>query len=670
MSDRPQNHADPKIARRDRVAYALLALVVFGILALLPQATWHSALSCDSRTHIEMMRAVADHGLPDYTNGPVSRFPELQARWNLRDGNRLWGTYPPLFAYSMAPFFRLGGLPAVSRANVVLLAVFAMLMFAVASRFFRDRLWGSVAAALIVFSTPIPATSIDMSPYILADVLFAGASYFTLVGTQITGRRALVAASFAGFLGALSVTAHLLTFPMVVGLLAAAGAGQPGESHPVISIPSNFPFRGWIPSPTSLFRAASFSGGLLIGFVPVATLNAIRFHSLNPISYGPCPWRSCAETGQDKQHIVDMAIYAAPALLWVAAVVATIWIARRRARLAAVAGTVLVAAFVLLPVLRIHAWHMGRVAWGNLFDVGMLDMDASPVITHPADGIGNMFGPWLIRSLLQCTPLLALAPFAAKVSGAGRGYARIFGLPAFLGLLALMLRANQPTAFAFGFPIVVLRYTTPMTAPLMILALHAIRSLHWSRGHGALAAIVGLAIGIVCWNDYDTTLTERAFFLYAPLLVAALTALAVWRALGRDASFWNRTAATLASACIALGIGINVGFTFPAVRAIRIGGDVRTDVVMRTLPPRVAIVGYGGDIDTALAELEDRDVEYADLYESTGWASIMELIDRWTAEGRPIFAFLAWNSDLKNQWPNVDFELVIPTENVFRIRKR
>jgi hypothetical protein len=97
---------------RDRLAIALLLLAPLLVFTLygpvfIPS---HSCPVFDGRTYIEMIRGVSDHGLPYLANGPAADFPELRARWNSVHDGRLWGMYPPFFAYAAFPFFRIAWL--------------------------------------------------------------------------------------------------------------------------------------------------------------------------------------------------------------------------------------------------------------------------------------------------------------------------------------------------------------------------------------------------------------------------------------------------------------------------------------------------------------------------------------------------------------------------------
>jgi hypothetical protein len=462
--------------RRDRLAFYMMAALLAAMTCVMPMAGWHSAEGVDSRTQIEMIKGVADHGLPYTVNGDSSRFPALRARWNVAQGERLWGMYPPLLAYLGAPFFRLGGVAAVSRMNIAVLILFTLGMYFMAARFFRDRLLGVAAAYLAVLSTPIPATALDMSPYIHADAFLVWSAYLAIVSVDQRAVRSDLCAIAAGVLSALSIASHLLTFVMVLGFLVAMITISNSDETGLFT--GNRTEDGsWWPTHASVRRFTAMTVGLVAGLLPVSILNHIRFDSFSPITYGPCVWRSCGESGTENQHITDMVAYAAPTFGILVFVGLTFWLLRSRIWLAV--ASVVVGLLVILAAssVRAHALKLALVTWGTIFDVSRLDF--GPPFFTPPDGTGHFLGPWVIRSLLQCSPIFFLAVFAKGATAPERSLLKFFTISTVFLLGSLILRANQPTAFALGFPLLFLRYTTPGCAMLSLLAVSALRDLPW-----------------------------------------------------------------------------------------------------------------------------------------------------------------------------------------------
>ena len=158
---------------RERVALLLLApLLLFTLYGpvFIPS---HGCPGVDGRTYIEMIRGVSDHGLPYLANGPAADFPELRARWNGVHDGRLWGTYPPLFAYAAFPSFRLAGLTGVSYFNGLVLAILVLGCFALGRRYTRDPILGTATAYVAVASTAASSIALDISAYVLAITLVA-----------------------------------------------------------------------------------------------------------------------------------------------------------------------------------------------------------------------------------------------------------------------------------------------------------------------------------------------------------------------------------------------------------------------------------------------------------------------------------------------------------------
>ena len=171
--------ADDSKRRRNALLY-LVPIFVISIAGAL-WVPFHSASSIDSRTHIEMMRGITQHGLPYAYNGPLGRYPELQVGWNIVHDGKLWGNYPPLFAYAAVPFFLAGGLRAVSAFSMLLLSILALGVYKLGARYTRDPIAGVAAAYVAVFSTPAGVSSLDIGPFMLCITLLTWGVYFALV---------------------------------------------------------------------------------------------------------------------------------------------------------------------------------------------------------------------------------------------------------------------------------------------------------------------------------------------------------------------------------------------------------------------------------------------------------------------------------------------------------
>ncbi len=154
-----------------------LGVLCAAILAGASQHKGHSVESVDVRTYVQMLRGVADHGLPYWDNGPVDRFRALVVPWAVPRDGHLWGIYGPLQAYAFAPLFKLGGLPLVSAATLALMAPLAIITYLLALHFVKSEWYALVAATLAVL-TPILAKSIELSGYPVIVVFAALATYF------------------------------------------------------------------------------------------------------------------------------------------------------------------------------------------------------------------------------------------------------------------------------------------------------------------------------------------------------------------------------------------------------------------------------------------------------------------------------------------------------------
>ena len=655
--------------RRSRIAYGLLAILVLGVLAMLPGAGWHSAWVVDSRTQIEMIRGVSDHGLPFMTNGPVTTYPELQARWNVARGDRLWGLYPPLFAYVSYPFFRLGGLPFVSRMNVFLVLFFIAGTFLAARRFLRDPLLAVAVGYLAIMSTPVVATAMDFSAFVLAETLIVWSIYTAMLSLQST-RFSRLLAIVSGLLGGLAITAHLIVFPMVTGI--AVALAQPEDDARASRFRRALPswLEIWTPTRASMLRAGAMLLGVVVPLIPLAALNHVKFGSYNPISYGSCVWASCTETGIDQQSMGHMLRFALPALLTALATIISAWIFRRDRFALVVIGVLSIATLLSSEALTDHAWQLFKILWAYAVDVSWIYI---PQFDQAPDHVGYLNGPYVIRSALQCTPILVLVPFLRVKDADARRLAVLLGLPSLMLTGACVLRANEPAAYAVGFPCVYLRYTVPALAPLLILAVGSVRVLPFRQKH----AVVGVAIACLCIallaRGTDAPIWRRAFLLYGTLVTASAAVFAFWRAQTSDTQVDRARATYAVTFACALGFGVTLGGTIPAVQSMRDLDDGRVDEIASHLPARFAFVGWPIELDTPLALRATHDVQYMDFYEDRpedGWRPFRKMIDIWTDEGRPIFALWPRETKIESPWPDVVFEEIDTKEKLFRVKKQ
>jgi hypothetical protein len=658
-----------KPAARLPVVIALLVPLLVAIAWGSRQARWHSAPSVDSRTYIEMIRGISDNGLPYLANGPASRFPELRARWNAPRGDRLWATYPPVFPYAAVPFFRAGGLAAVTSFDVSLLLLLAVGTFLLGARYAGDPLAGAASSYLVVLSTAVSAVALDIGPYALVVTLIVWSSYLGLLAIDTTGRASRAAAFGCGVTGGLAVGTHLLTFPMLVVLIFALAAFAVAGSSVPASLGRLAPrLRRWLPPRAALARGGLALLGALAALAPVAVLNQARFGTWNPVTYGPCVWRACFESGLANQSVGAMLAYALPVAVWVAATAAAAWLVRR-SRL----GLVGVAAAALLvlaawEVMRQHAVNIFAVAWSCAVDSSPFDV--SPMV-HPPDGLGTFFGPFVIKSTLQAVPFVVLACFAPVATAAQRQRTLLLALPCGALFAALALRANLPLVHAIGFPFLHLRYMLPMLPLLVVLAIGAVRDLPWRVPHLLLVIAGAVALGIWLWLGDDDGAYLRRFVLLRASLALAIAAAAALLLARRRGSAWTRQAAVILIALTAaFGIGVNLAVDVKQIVRAKQWQDALVDAIGARTPERFALVGWAPEIDTPLSLRATRDIEYADLYESTDWTNFRALLDYWAETNRPVYTLFPVHRIVRSPWPDIAFEPVDPVRGLWIVHRR
>lgn len=598
----------------------LVATLAAGAVA----APWHSNTNVDARSYTEMIAGVAAHGLPWSENGPVGEFAALQARWNLGRGDRLWSTYPPLFAYVMALPYRQGGVRRVIQLDVALLIVLALGIRALGRELSGSEAVGTASAYLALLGTPVWAMALDTSSYTLAITASVWSLWLTARAMRLSSRRCALTGAAAGFVGALAVSAHLGMLPIL------------GATLLVLLV---------------VTRSAASLAGVALPLVAMSALNRLRFGDWYPVSYGPCVWRSCAETTIDQQSVALLVGNAVPVLAWLLASSALVWWARRhRVTVAAVALSLFTLAASL--TLRTRAARLALLAWGFVGDSGPLDMQGFVTV-----GGAHFLGPYVVKSLLQGSPILLLA--------VQRGRHWLLLPPAAL-LASLALRAPMSSSFALGFPFLHMRYLLVAMPPLAILTVIALRDLPWRRAHAVGGAAVALALGgWLALHDSDASPARRQLLLHASLVLAAATLLAyaAWRVVPtiRRGLF----AATLATLALAYGGAVTLGVDLAALVRARNHDDARLDRIAARTPARFALIGWPVELDPVLALRATRDLQYADLYELTDLSTIPAVVAHWEQEGRPVYALLPAHAT--PSWPSLRLAPIDPAAGLYRV---
>ena len=254
-----------------------LGLLCAGLLVWASFHPGHSVESMDVRTYVQMIRGVAEHGLPYWDNGPLDRFTALLVPWGVAAHGHVWGNYGPLYPYLAAPAFRLGSLQLVGQLTFALLCPLALATFLLAKQVVRSEWYALLAAALVVFSTPVLAKAVELTAYPLATVMAAVATYCSLraIDVGVSARRASLASLCSGIAWGGCCASHALGFPMTLaafGVMAAA-PGRPGDGQ----------------NRVARERLAYAGLGLALVIAPMALLNHLRFGSYNPISTGRSP---------------------------------------------------------------------------------------------------------------------------------------------------------------------------------------------------------------------------------------------------------------------------------------------------------------------------------------------------------------------------------------------
>jgi hypothetical protein len=424
------------------------------------------------------------------------------------------------------------------------------------------------------------------------------------------------------------------------------------------------------PTRGSLRRGAAASALAAVPLFALSALNKLRFGSPNPVSYGPCVWRRCGDTGLGAQSAAAMLAYAGPVIAFVLAVVIVAYAARkwRYAPLAVSASGLAVLAWSH-GTLHDHASRLAMLAWANFVDTSEIAM---PPMVSPGDGLGRFWGPYVVKATLQSTPLFGFVIAVPFSNARERHFAIALALPAFALYALLAMRAVIPeTAHALGFPWLHMRYASPAWPLLAVLSVAGLARLPWKRSYVIATVVLAIALtALLALGENDLALPRRFLVLRVSLILAFTGALAAAMNRRRPGEDLARLQVAIACMAFVCGSGFSCGIDFNTMVGARIHADELVDALAKRTPERFALVGYAREIDMPLTLRATRDLEYADLLETTDWTDFRELIDYWVAEDRPIFALMPNDSSMMSPWPDVSFDLVDREHRLLRVTKR
>lgn len=633
---------------RTRLALLLLLPLLLLAVVLAWTVRLRGVLGVDSRHYFEMATGFRAHGLPYTLNAYSEYFPEARPRFNVPRDGKLWGQYPPVFPALASIALRIAGTSGIVKENFFVLGALALAVFFLGWRLSRDPLQGVAASYLTLLATPLWAASMQTpaQPTMLVFVVLGTHAALVARDLATSSRRgSRAAASACGLCFGLAIGSHLLAFPMALFVVAAMLWLDGNE-------PPGTPAR-LVPKPEQLVRGGCVALGVALPLVPVSLLNRARFGTYNPLTYGPCPWKSCTEYGGiDAFGAGRLLRYGGVSLLFVLVVLGAAFALRRRRIWVVGALLLALAASYALRASGLPIWDMLRTLYGYFVDTTPITF-ATGTYT---DDFGHLWGVSLVKSVFQCSPIL-LCAVLAPVSLRGPHARTLLVASPLIGLVAsLALLSRYPGAWAFGFPHLLLRYAMPAVPVLAVLVVIVLAPLAWKRWHAAVV-VVTAAAGLIYFEQtgFDLGLVRRIVLLRVSLLIGAGSAACI--VLARAG---NLRAAHTAPVLAALAIGLSLA-TSQAVDnrmlAIQVHGADRFYARLGAVTPqRFALAGYGADSDPALSIRGSRQVSYVDLGEGTDWTNFRTLMDLWADDGLPLYAIFQDHQE-PFRWPYAEWDV-------------
>jgi hypothetical protein len=622
----------------------VLIALLLGLMALAIWTPWRAVNGADNRTYMEMVRGVRDHGLPYTTSSVVDLAPPSE--FNVVRGHALWGEYPPLFAGLAAPALAFGGLAFVYKEVVLALAAVALLVYLLAQRLSTSPYAGACAAVITILGTPLYAASFQTVAQPLAVALVIAAILFAI--RSLDDPRPSRWLFFSGIAAGLAVNAHLIATSMTLAMLATL-AGLHARDETTLRDRAR----------TAAKRGAVAGAGFAIPVAALSLLNAHRFGTFNPTSYGPCRWKVCEALDHDLTP-QGLGAFLAPAIPFVLAVVVGVLVFRRSRLRLAIFGVVMLGVLLIVPWFRFSLGAMLANLFGYFVDptpIYLADLDPTP------DRIGWLRAGNVLKGFLQSCPF-AICAMMARPGLRGLGANRALVWAPVLGLMVVLASlARFGGGLALGWPYLFSRYAMYAAPLLVALASAVAMELPMRRAHAALFVAVSVAgVWYLTRVRFDFELSRRLVILYGSLGIAVVTGVAL--------VLRRKVAATLA--VVAAGASVAVSTGVDSARSVQNAHffDHRMERMERVAPQRFALIGRGQDMNPILALRAERDIEYVDVNELVASRDLGRVIERWNQDARPIFAVLP--QPPFQGWPNGEtlppMDLVDGEEGYWRLR--
>lgn len=519
-------------ARNIRLSRGQLYLIAGAIAALLGSLFLPSgAFTIDEALYVDMADAMASRGAFDITpqNLPEgSPLPLKSHNLVLAIDGRAVPQYPGLYGVIAAPFFAALGLKGLFLLNALAALASLWLTYKIATGLGMDE-WTARTSVLLLGTASI------FAGYVFAIWPHALSLFFVLAGAFYISR--ITAAEQQG----------AWKYALIAGLFFGIGVGI--RVDVILSAIASFFWLRIFAQPSNRLAALALLAGLLPGLLLTAGINAEKFGSFNPFSYG----KSGGGAALSSYLPVMGGVLAVTLFLFFADISKKPW-----ATLISFLDRRAMIRTGIVIILLAGVWFVMPSLIQGLY-VLLIDIqafDGSPRIGQTRDEYGYWdFWGLPKKSLMQSMPFLVLIvlPFVSLIKG-HQIRARSF----------LVLLAAAPICFFalrswHGGMTFNLRYYLPAVPFLLILAadgLSRLRAVYHAHPNLLLRSLIaGIAVAVATYiaaPGYGPTL-ERPLQLYAPLFLALILLISV----GSFLFNLYKEKSLLVSACLT---GVTIGY--------------------------------------------------------------------------------------------------------------
>ncbi|WP_425410816.1 ArnT family glycosyltransferase [Hyphococcus sp.] len=589
----------------------------------------------DGGIYYEMAHAMASRGeLFIASNGGVDGAPPLTKSLTIVNEGKVYPQYPGGYALIAYPFYVVFGIQGLMLMNALGFAACICLTYSIGRRLY-DRQIGQWAAMIFSIATFAPTYAFGIWPHSLSLALLVGGIYCAVSATQVKARRD--------------------EFMLLASAGLLIGAGVNIRIDVALGALVIFFWLRLFARPKDRLAPVALVAGLLPGLWMAAYINALKFGTFTPFSYGP----SAGNDSLERYAPVIVLALSAIVLVWM---VNAPWLAARawrQYRWRGAAAIIILAGFLMLIT------PFREMLWRCVTGVYVLAVNLQAHDAYAQDGVArNEYGHLLFwgypkKALIQSIPWapLIIIPIFMVIRGKNTASASLclFAIAAPICFYALN---HWHGGGSYS-----MRYFMPALPFFAILGAYGLRELTTRAGPKRQTVLLALAAAaVVCLGFQIIGQSDDRYYapamLYPQWIIAAAVAVSAIFTLTRPFGEKPRiVASSVALFAITYGVAVNLFEEIghektrfeQLARANAISAPIASHSLVVTASPlsfipaeqrgaNVIVITSANITETALAMRAFADAGLCVFVHNSYARDLIEPVLNWEITPQPVFA--------------------------------